>query len=265
MKEFIAVLIGGAVIVAIILFFGSFTIVRTGDIGIVYRLGKITRTLEPGFHFKAPFIDGVTKVDTLSQKEQVPATAASKDLQNVNATVAVEFGVDPQKVTQLYQEIGKDYKSKVIDPAVQEAVKGATAKYTAEELITKRELVREDIKVSLSARLTASYINLKQVSIVNFDFSPGFNNAIEEKVKAEQNALTSKNLLEQKKYEAEQVIVTAEATAKSIRLQSDAANNEKYIALKRLEVELEQAKKWNGVLPVNVYGSAPIPFLNVSK
>jgi len=265
MKQFVGILVGLAVFVGIIIFFGSFTIVRTGDIGIVYRLGKITRTLEPGFHLKAPFIDSVSKVDTLSQKEQVPATAASKDLQNVNATVAVEFGVDPLKVTQLYQEIGKDYKAKVIDPAVQEAVKGATAKYTAEELVTKRELVREDIKTSLSARLMSAYINLKQVSIVNFDFSPSFNQAIENKVTAEQNALTAKNKLEEVKYLAEQKIASAKAEAESIRLQSDAANNEKYVALKRLEVELEQAKRWNGVLPVNVYGSAPIPFLNLSK
>lgn len=265
MKTLIGWIIGIIVLIGIILVFGSFTIVQTGDIGIMYRLGKITRTIEPGFHLKAPFLDSVTKVDITSQKEQVPASAASKDLQNVSAVVAVEFSVEQNKVTQLYQEIGKDYKTKVIDPAVQEAVKGATAKYTAEELVTKREAVREDIKNSLFERLNKSYILLKQVSIVNFDFSASFNQAIEAKVTAEQNALAAKNKLEQVKYEAEQKIATAKADAESIRLQSDAANNEKYVSLKKVEVELEMAKKWNGVLPVNVYGSAPIPFLNLSK
>jgi len=259
------IVIGVIAFVGFIGIMGVFTIVQTGDIGIVYRLGKITKTLEPGFHFKSPLLDSVTKVDITSQKEQVPASAASKDLQNVSAVVAVEFSIDQSRVTNLYQEIGRDYKVKVIDPAVQEAVKGATAKYTAEELIIKRELVREDIKTSLATRLNASYINLKQVSIVNFDFSSSFNQAIESKVTAEQNALAAKNKLEQVKYEAEQKVATAKAEAESIRLQSDAANNEKYVSLKKVEVELEMAKRWNGVLPVNVYGSAPIPFLNLSK
>ncbi len=82
---------------------------------------------------------------------------------------------------------------------------------------------------------------------------------------AEQNALAAKNKLEQIKYEADQKVATAEADAKSIRLQSDAANNEKYVSLKKIEVQLEFAKHWDGKLPVNLYGSAPIPFLDLGK
>lgn len=255
-----------SLVIAVLVFvFLPFTVVDTGTVGMVYRFGQITRVLNPGIHYKTPLIESVTEIDITSQKEQVPAQAASKDLQNVNATVAVEFAVEPSKVTNLYQEIGGGYKAKVIDPAVQEAVKSATAKYTAEELITKRELVREDIKLSLSTRLSGAYIQLKQVSIVNFDFSDSFNAAIEAKVTAEQNALAAKNKLEQVKYEAEQKVATAKAEAESIRLQSEAANNEKYVSLKRLDVELEWAKKWNGQYPQNIYASAPIPLLNLGK
>ena len=106
----------------------------------------------------------------------------------------------------MYQRIGKDYGPKVIDPAIQEVVKAVTAKYTAEQLITKRAIVTDEIQTQLSSKLGASDIQVTSVSIVNFDFSQSFNQAIEAKVTAEQNALASKNKLDQVKYEAEQRI-----------------------------------------------------------
>jgi regulator of protease activity HflC (stomatin/prohibitin superfamily) len=169
----------------------------------------------------------------------------------------------PDRVQELWKTIGSDYKVRVIDPAIQEAVKAATAKYTAEELITKRAVVRDDIKTNLVARLQPDYIQVSDVSIVNFDFSASFNEAIEAKVTAEQQALMQKNLLEKVKFEAEQKVATAKAEAESIKLQSDAADNEKYIELKRLEVQLKMSEKWDGKLPQNVYAGAPLPILNM--
>jgi regulator of protease activity HflC (stomatin/prohibitin superfamily) len=200
-----------------------------------------------------------------TNKEQVDVSAASKDLQTVRAVVALNYNLMPDKVGQLYSEIGSEYKSKLIDPAIQEAVKAATARYDASELVTKRELVKEEIKELLIKRLSAVYIQASEVSIVNFDFSPEFNTAIEAKVTAEQSALQAKNKLEQIKFEAEQTIATARAESESIRLKSDAANNEKYVALQRIEVQRAFAQKWNGQLPVNMYGSAPLPFLQLEK
>ncbi len=242
-----------------------FTVIGAGEVGVITRNGAVNRTLESGLHGVTPLIESVHRIDVQTQKEQADADAASKDLQKATATVAVNYNVQAEKAADLYVRIGTDYKSRVIDPAIQEAVKAATANYTAEELITKRPAVTADIKASLAKSLGEYDIAVSGVSIVNFEFSPSFNAAIEAKVTAEQNALAAKNKLEQVQYEADQRVATAEAEAKAIRLSSDAANSERYIELKRLDVQMEYAKKWSGVLPVNMYSGAPIPFIDLGK
>lgn len=263
-SKLILSLVAGVIALIVLAIVNPFVIIGAGYKGVVLNWGAVSNVvLDEGIHWVTPIKSDVQKLDVRVQKEEAASSAASKDLQVITAKVALNFHLDGTKVNELWQNIGKDYKERVIDPSIQESVKSATAKYTAEELITKRELVKEDIKNSLKARLTADYIIVDELNIIDFDFSPGFNNAIESKVKAEQDALTSKNKLEQVKYEAEQTVAKAKAEAESIRLQSDAANNEKYVALKQLEVQIEYAKKWNGVLPVNLYGSAPIPFMSI--
>lgn len=257
--------IGVFIAFLILIMITPFTLVSAGERAIILRFGAVDRVLDSGIHWVAPFIESVEKLDVRNQKEQVESSAASKDLQTVTTVVALNFNLVPDQVGLLWKEIGKDYKVRVIDPAIQEAIKASTARYTAEELITKRELVRDDIKTLLKERLKENHVAVLEVSIVDFKFSEQFETAIELKVTAEQNALASKNKLEQVKFEAEQRVATAEAEAKAISLQSEAASNEKYVSLKALEVQLEFAKKWNGVLPVNLYGSAPIPFLQITK
>lgn len=263
---------GMKVIVAVVAFFilviilvsiSPFTIIGAGEVGVVTRNGAVSRTLESGLHGITPIIESVHKIDIQTQKEQTDADAASSDLQKATATVAVNYNVEPSKAADLYARIGNDYKSKVIDPAIQEAVKSATANYTAEELITKRPEVTAEIKTSLAASLTSYDIAVSSVSIVNFAFSPSFEAAIEAKVTASQNAEAAKNKLAQVQYEAQQTEVQADAQAYTTRVQSEAANNAKYIQLKQLEVQKAFADKWDGKLPQNLYGSAPIPFLQL--
>ena|SRR3990167_2758384 len=242
-----------------------FTIVNAGERAVVLKFGAVDRVLNEGIHWVTPFVEDIEKLDVRTQKEQVTASAASKDLQNVSAEVALNFNLVPEKVGELWKNIGEDYKVRIIDPAIQEAVKAATAKYTAEELVTKRELVRDEMKSALTVRLTNEFISVTEVSIVDFNFSAQFNTAIEAKVTAEQNALAAKNKLEQIKFEAEQRIATAKAEAESIRLQSDAANNERFISLKKLEVQMKLAERWNGQLPQNMYANTPVPLLDLSK
>lgn len=248
---------------------GSWFTVAPGERAVVIKFGSISRVVDSGLHGKFPYIESVVKMDVQTQKEQVKSQAASKDLQVVNAEVALNYSINPSKIAELYTNIGDEesLKSRIIDPAIQEAIKAATAKYTAEELVTKRSEVRDSMKESLSARLQNEYITVTEVSIVDLDFSQSFNAAIEAKVTAEQNALAAKNKLDQVKFEAEQKIATGEAEAKVTKLQSDAANNEKYVSLKQLEVQMEFAKKWNGVgCQNNCWGTNaqnPIPFLNI--
>lgn len=255
----------GIMCVVLFFIFMPFTIISAGERGVVLHWGNVDRVLTEGIHWRTPVVEDVVKMNVSTQKEEVTASAASKDLQTVQAKVAVNYNLMADKVGDIYKVLQEDAVDRVVAPSIQEAVKSATAKYTAEELITKRELVKGDIQMALKERLAASFIQISNISITDFDFSAEFNKSIEAKVKAEQDALTAKNKLEQVKYEAEQSIAKAEAEAKSIRLQSDAANNDKYVKLKELDVRLEMAKKWDGKLPVNMYASVPLPLLDITK
>lgn len=247
------------VIVALLLLFSSFQIVGAGERGVVLTMGQVSDTVKgEGLHFKIPFLQKIKTLDVKTQVENVSATAASKDLQNVTTIVALNYHLEADKVNKLWQSIGRDYKIRIIDPAIQEAVKAVTSKYTAEELITKRPQVKEDARLALSERLSKEFITVDEFSIVNFDFSPSFNAAIEAKVSAEQNALASKNKLEQVKYEAEQRIVTAKGEAEAIRIQAEAITSQggaEYVNLKAVE-------KWNGTLPTYMMSGAT-PFINL--
>lgn len=238
----IATLVGLFVLVVIIIAITPFTQIQAGQKGIVLRNGNVDRVLDPGLHWLTPLIEGVVKMDVTTQKEEVTAESASKDLQNVSTKVAVNYTIDQNHVTDIYRDLKQDYVVRVIEPAIQEAVKSATAKYTAEELVTKREEVKGAIYEDLKSRLTPRHILIAEVLITNFDFSASFNGAIEAKVKAEQDALASKNKLEQTKYEAEQKVVSATAEAEAIRIQAQAVTSQggaDYVKLKTIE-------KWNG-------------------
>lgn len=231
--------------------------IGAGQRGILLRFGAVTDTIyNEGLYFKIPFVERVVKVDVKVQKEQIDADSASKDLQSVRAIVALNFHIDPIKVGKIYQDVGVGYKEKLIDPAIQESVKASTAKFTAEELISKREIVRAEMKTLLKDKLETYGILVNDVNIVNFNFSESFNTAIESKVTAEQDALAAKNKLERIKFEADQKVAEAKGKAEAIRIESEALkSNPEVLQLRALE-------KWNGVLP-QVTGTN-VPFINIS-
>lgn len=227
------------VLLTLILLFGTIGTVPSGNTGIRTLGSAVEGTVNPGFYLKLPFIQHVIVMNTQTQKESVESVeAASKDLQTVKTNVAINYHIGADKAIQIFTNIGTDYTSKIIDPAIQETVKASTAKYTAEELITNREQAREDIITLLTTKLALFGISTDAVNITNFDFSPQFNQAIEKKVTAEQNALAAKNQLEQTKYEAEQRVAQAKGEAEAIRIQSQAIESgggKNYVALQWIE------------------------------
>ncbi len=235
--------------------FGS---IAAGDRGIRFnKLSGNVSVVEQGLFFRLPFIEKVKSMDVRVQKEQVDASAASKDLQTVSSKVALNYHLNPEKVASIYRDVGFEFKERLIDPAIQESVKASTAKFTAEELITKREVIKEDIKVHLRERLVDRGIMVDDFNIVDFDFSNSFNKAIEDKVTAEQNALAAKNKLEQVKFEAEQAVVSATGRAKALQVESDAIRSNPAV------LELRAIEKWNGQLPQVTSGATP--FINLNK
>ncbi len=257
-KAIIGSLIG---VLALTLFFTSWVVVNPGEVGVLIRLGTVIDTLNPGFHLKAPFIDAVDITNVQTQKEQVDTLAASSDLQDVKATIAVNYNVDPNHVSELYTKVGDGFGDTIIAPAIQETVKAVTANYTAEELITKRPQVTDDIQTALSQKLVTNEIVVTSVSIVNFEFSDSFNAAIDAKVTAEQNALAAKNKLDQVKYEADQRVAEADGEAKAIAIQAQAIQAQGGADY----VKLQAIGKWDGHLPTYMTGNTPVPFVNVAQ
>ena len=197
-------------------------------------------------------------MDVRTQKEEVDAGAASKDLQTVYAKIAVNYHVNPSEANNLYQNIGKDYKNRIIAPAIQESVKAGTAKFTAEELITKREIVKDAIRTELRERLANSFIIVDDFNIVNFEFSEEFDKAIEFKVTAEQEALAAKNQLERVKFEAQQQIESAEGKAEAIKKEASALRESPEL------LELRALEAWDGKLPTYMMGgNGAVPFIQI--
>jgi len=247
----------GLFLLMIILLFSSGT-VPVGERGVLLQFNAVTgKILGEGLYFKIPFVQKVRKLDIKVQKEQTEADAASRDLQTVKLMIALNFHLQADKVAKIWQEIGKDYKTKIIDPAIQESVKASIAQYTAEELITKREIMRETIKELLKEKLEPKGIVIDEFNIINFDFSFSFKQAIEMKVTTEQNALAAKNKLEQIKFEAQQVIEAAQGKAKAIQIEGEALKNNPNVT------ELRWIEKWNGQVPT-FWGQAN-PFIGINK
>lgn len=252
------------VVVCIWILVSSIFIVNAGEKGILLTWGKAEDiTYDAGLHFKMPIAQDVIYMNIQTLKEEADASAASKDLQIVSTRVALNYHIDANNANTIYKEIGMKYKTKVIDPAIQESVKASTAQYTAEELITKREIVKQKIKDELRTRLAVYNLIQEDISITNFEFSAEFNNAIEAKVTAEQNALKARNDLERIKVEAEQKIAQANgeanatltkaiAEAQAIRITAEALKENPQL------VQLESVKKWDGKLPVYSMGGTPL-------
>ncbi len=233
-----------------------FTVVKAGHTGVVMTFGAVEdKVMEEGLNFKIPFIQSVVQMNNRTQKTETEGTASSKDLQIISYVVAVNYHVNDSSSASLYQNVGLDYGSVIIVPAIQESIKAVTAQYTAEELITKRQSVGDQIKSALSDKIGEYGIVVEIFNIVNFDFSQEFNAAVEAKQTAQQNALKAEQDLARIEVEAKQKITQAEAEAESIKLIQDAlAKSPDY-------VEYIKWNKWDGKLPT-VMGESGV-LLNV--
>lgn len=277
-KRFIA--LAAVFLIAIFIIAQAVVIVPTGHRGVLLHWDAVDGVqnnngvwtvtnppLNEGIHLVTPFQDKIVPLEVRTQKFEELATAASKDLQDVKTTVALNVFINPETANVLWKQVGADYKNRIISPAIQETVKQVTAKYNAEELITKRPLAKLDIEDELKQRLGIYNLSIEQVSITNFQFSPDFTTAIEQKVVAEQSAQKAKNILVQIEVEAQQAEAKAvgEANANIAKANGESqaietinkalANNPNYM-------EWLRTQKWNGVLPL-VTSDGATPFIQI--
>ena len=279
-------------IVAVFVISSMIVQIPSGRSGILLVWGESTEAWNPGLHIKWPIGQEVQLVDTTIQKAESAESTASKDLQEVTTTVAVNYRLNPNLVMDTWNDFRRDYEVRVIKPAIEESLKAVTAKYTAEELVSKREDVKQTLDALLTNRVEnidgKQYFIVVQVSLTDFQFSPSFSKAIEAKVEQEQIALAERNKLLTIQYQQQQKVITAEAeknatiaraegearatilnavaqanatrlNAEAMAYQIDLINSK--ISNSPYYINYEWIKAWDGKLPMTVFGDDNIELL----
>lgn len=229
-------------IILLILLSTSFTTIKSGEVGIRIRFGKVLdQNTNEGVNYKLPFIERIEKMNVRVQKIEISTDSSSKDLQDVEMTLAVNYQIKRKEAKNLYKTVGNGYREVILQPAIEESIKAVTSKYTAEELITNRSEVSTKCMEELNKKVEKYGLTINDFNITNFSFSQEFEHAIEEKQVAEQKVLTAKQELEKEKIEAEKKVVAAEAEKK--------ANELKQASLTENIIKEKMIEKWNGELP----------------
>jgi regulator of protease activity HflC (stomatin/prohibitin superfamily) len=255
-KTFKPILLGILLIIVLVVVFNSFTIVTSGSTGVVLNFGAVSENiLTEGIHFKIPIVQNIKIIDSRIKKLEIDSIAASKDLQEIRSKIVVNYRVNPSSSAKLYKTVGLSYADTIIAPSTQESIKAVTAKYTAEQLITERQTVSVSIRDSLSQKMKIYGIDVDNFNIINFEFSEGFNAAIEAKQTAQQLALKAKQDLDRIKIEAEQKIAQAKAEAESLRVQKQEITAE-LLKLREIEAKIKAIEKWDGKMPQYVSGDS---------
>lgn len=230
------------ILALVVVILNSFTAVTAGHSGVVTTFGKVSDSvLTEGLHFKIPFVQKIVLVDNRVLKAEADCSSASKDLQTVRSTIAVNYKVMNSYSASVYKNIGMDYESVIIIPAVQECVKAVTARFTAEELITNRQNVSDLMSEQLKDKIGSYGIDVQIFNIISFDFTDEYNAAVEAKQTAQQNALKAEQDLQRVKVEAEQTVAEAQAEAEAYRLKSEQITPEVLL--------MSYIDKWDGKLP----------------
>jgi len=235
------------VIVFLAILSNFFVIVNAGERGVLMQFGKVQKqVLGEGLHVIVPTVYTVKKLSVRVQKQESSAEASSKDLQDVFTDVALNWHIIPDEANAIFQQIGdeKEVVARIIDPAVEEVLKAVMAKYTAEEIITKRGEVKAAVDDSLTLRLVTYHLAVDDISLVHVHFSERFSDAVEAKQIAEQQAKTGEFLALKAVKEAEAKVNLAKGEAEVQRLLRDNLTPE---LLERQAIE-----KWDGKLPLIV-------------
>jgi prohibitin 1 len=253
------ILVGGGILLFVFLFFRPFAIVNAGERGVVMRFGQVQGgVLNEGLHLVIPFITAVKNLSVRVQRSDIKAQAASKDLQDVTTEVALNWHIDPVKVNTVYQRVGDETQilERIINPAVSEVLKAATAKKNVEEILTKRTELKQEIDQALKTRLAGYGLAVDDVSLVDFGFSPEFNKSIEAKQIAEQEAKQAEFVALKASKDAEAEVNRAKGQAEAQRLQK--------LTLTPDLLQKQAIEKWDGKFPTYMGGNGQLPFINLT-
>ncbi len=244
----------------------SFYKVPVGHKGVEIRFGAVTGNVyNEGWGLKIPLITNVKNIPVRIVLGRALNTAISRDLQTVQADISINYSLEESKVDSIFKTLG-DHEmvwQRIIAPNLQETVKAVTAQFSADELITKRSMVSQNISTSIKERVESYGVNIKNINIEDFRFSDTFTESVEAKVRAEQDALRAQNELKKVQFEAEQKLTQAKAEAEGLRIQRSAIS-EQVLKLREIEAKKAAIEKWDGKLPNYMLGDT-VPFLDLKK
>jgi regulator of protease activity HflC (stomatin/prohibitin superfamily) len=249
---------------------GSYDTVPYGSRGVMVTMGKTgTEVLGEGPHLKLPFISSIKTMSIRIKKSEDTTEAATKDMQKVIAKIAINWTINPDSVGQMLREVGSEesIEVNVIAPAVAEVLKASTSKMTAEEVLTRRMELKHSIDEALIARLKQYGLIVKDISLVDLDFTREFNHAVEQKQIAEQQAKQASYVAEKATQDAIAAVNQAKGQADSLLLNATAqakAQNLLRQSLTKDVLALEYLKKWDGKLPQVLTGSGGGIMLNMN-
>lgn len=261
-------LLGGILAAALLLLsFSSFVIINPGQAGVLSILGKARDgALLEGIHLKPPLISAVDIYDVTVQKFEVPAQSSTKDLQDLSASFAINFRLDPTKVVEVRRKQGtlQNIVSKIIAPQTQESFKIAAARRTVEEAITKRDELKRDFDLALGERLDKYGIIILDTSVVDLAFSPEFSKAVEEKQIAEQRAQRAVYVAQEAEQEAQSDINRAKGRAEAQRLLAEtlrAQGGQLVLQKEAIEAWRQGGAQMPKVLVMGSDSKSNVPFL----
>jgi regulator of protease activity HflC (stomatin/prohibitin superfamily) len=231
-----AVLLFLVVIVALVVVFSSYTVISPGNRGVVVMLGRVEDlVLVEGFHLVLPpVVRQVIQLDVRTKKLEMNVEAASSDLQVMRVTGVLNYHVDPMEVNRLYREVGMSYEEIIIVPAMQEAIKAATAQFRIERVLIERAVLKDTIQQTLAERLGRNQIIVDQFTLADVEFTEEFNRAIERKQVAEQAALQKQYELQAAEKDVEIALALAEGERKAAVIAAEGRAE-----ARRIEAEVE--------------------------
>lgn len=257
--------------------------VPEGHVGIVLRRGRADDDiLSPGKYWTNPFTTDIVLMDTRWQKYSAQTSAFSKDIQQVDIIVSMSYQIENGGALRIYKEVGLDYADKIMLPRLLDALKSTFAKYSAEDLISRREQISGEVLEMLSEQLEFYRVEVREIAIEDIDFTDAFTNAIEAKQVATQTLLQAQTEQEQQtliaqaeaerakiktEAEANQKIITAQAEADAIKIRADAEAYRLEMESKHitdLTIRKQLIEKWNGSLPM-ISGDEATPIIDVNN
>lgn len=286
----IIVIAGVIALLAFSVIFGSWYQVPEGYRGVITRNGAFVGIAQPGLGFKLPIVDGVEDMSIQTQRANFEGMEAySKDIQQSTNYVTVNYRLAPDAVEKMYREVGVEYASRIFNARVFKHLKEAYGKFTAADIVNKRDQVSNAIEDALRTDVLAYGIIVDDVQLANIDFSDQYEKSIEEAAMAQAQVNREKQVLEQIKVSALQQVEQANAKALAIKAEADANAYAKRVSGEaegaRLYAEYKgraeglellsrqitpeyisylQAQQWNGILPTSMVPNGALPFINLS-